>query len=334
MRLHSKHQLNVWKSALLLITTACSVLRADPLSSDDSPHFVDWIRQFNCTTNTSSMRNKSSINDGLSAIHLVNCSRLTEINDNMFCPFPTIKTLNIRNSEIRTLGDSALNGLRQLESFAITFNQLTALRKWSSHYFNAMESVDFQSNDISELALDALHQYPNVETINLANNQIASIPYAFFANTTRIRSINLSDNRLTLLAIDDFFGLGQLTELSLSQNQIRNLSQAVFRSNGELVKLQLDCNQLERLDVGVFRFLTHLQLLNLSTNALTTIEPNALEHNTDLQHLDLSDNRIQELRPEWAIGLRKLEVSYEIQILHFPVNRCVFVCVSTLCVFV
>lgn len=266
-----------------------------------------YFSDHNCSI--ASMRHISTV--APDAIVISNCS-LTTLSNGVFLSHATSSsssiTLNISNTDLETIEENALNGLKRLEILSLHRNRLTKIRSWSEHDFVNLHKLDLHHNNIQTISLKAFQHYPNLETINLSINNLTNIPVNIFAYTPQLRNINLAKNHLTRIDGFTFNELFELTHVSLEHNDIDFVDSFAFSNNERLQSIRLDFNKIVMFDTLVLFNCQHLAYVNLSYNALSTIHAHTFKRNFQLNVLDISGNRIAKFEKNSFSGLSNLEV--------------------------
>lgn len=200
------------------------------ISANDSVHLQ------NCDLEI--VRNIADINSNPEEIIIHNC-HIDELPNALFIRFHRLRQLEISESQLQTLSDFALNGLKALQLLNLSRNNLTTVKTWSNENLEALQLLDLRRNAIVNMHKDAFKHYPGLLKLNLAVNHISEIPNELFRSLSHLKTLNLGKNNL----------------VSIDSYTLKHLH--------KLLHLELKHNQIEFIDAESFIGCTHLKVLHL-----------------------------------------------------------------------
>ncbi|XP_063324847.1 toll-like receptor 13 [Pelmatolapia mariae] len=202
------------------------------------------------------------------------------------CQIPSLRTVDVRNSEIRTIkenmlqscsnltelnlsfnlinsmADNALQSMTQLRSLILQNNELSKLPV-AVQGLTTLEVYDLSSNDISELYCPYFWNLTSLTILDLSHNEISYIFDCVFENLNNLKILNLENNNIVSF-IDTFKDKLQTLEfLNLRNIDIMNFIQGDFHSLSSLQYLYIDLDECDSVDEGGFEGLDNLQILYL-----------------------------------------------------------------------
>ncbi|XP_013771266.1 toll-like receptor 13 [Pundamilia nyererei] len=202
------------------------------------------------------------------------------------CQIPSLRTVDVRNSEIHTIkehmlqscsnlielnlsfnniksmADNALQSMTQLRSLILQNNKLSELPV-AVQGLTTLEVYDLSSNDISELYCPYFWNLTSLTILDLSHNQISYISDCVFQNVNNLKILNLENNQI-MSFIDTFKDKLQTLEfLNLRNIDIMNFIHGDFRSLSSLQYLCIDLDKCYSVDEGGFEGLDNLQILYL-----------------------------------------------------------------------
>lgn len=253
------------------------------------------------------LRNIREYNQNPLNVSISHCS-LKELPNAIFIRFTDLLVLEICDSQLSSLQDFALNGLRNLEVLNFSRNNLTSIKSWSDHDLEHLHTLDLRRNLIKTINEHSLMRYPNLTKLNLVGNLITVIPEGTFRVTPNLRYLNLGRNLLT--SIDEYTlkGLSKLNQAFFHHNAINYVDYFAFIGNSHLKSLQLQGNQIATFEADLLSNLPRLTFLNVSHNQLESVADHTFKKNADLRVLDLSYNKIEQFSEDSFKGLASLEV--------------------------
>ena len=267
-----------------------------------------------------------------------NIGRTLELAPEAFAGLRELQTLEIVNSNLKTLPKNVLCGLNNLQILNLTGNQfgdieqvgladsranradchadiraldlsrneITTLPEDSPlSGLRQLQELYIQHNSVNEIASDALTGLTSLRVFNVSYNSLDSLPEALFASTRDLREIHLQHNELRILPRGAFTRLEQLLVLNLAGNRLGSdtVDETTFLGLIRLIVLDLSYNVLSRIDARMFKDLFFLQILDLRNNSITHIESNSFLPLYNLHTLELSENRLHSVGAQLFNGL-------------------------------
>lgn len=207
-------------------------------------------------------------NSELLTLHVSN-KRLTEIEPKFFINGPKMGFVDFSNNSIQRIDPSAFEGLINLKTLNLSYNQIDKL---DSDWFHL----------------------PSLLTLDLSNNKLTDLNKSVFENLINLEHLNLSGNSIGMLEVETFSHQKKLIALDLSKNNLVIFDFHVFSSN--VNNSQKLFAKIDILKYGIQSlhdpYLNeNLQSLDLSKNQL--IEVNNFRHGnfSQLALLDVNDNK-------------------------------------------
>ena len=201
-----------------------------------------------------------------------------------------ITTLNISDSNIRSLNADDFDGLSALRNINLSGNRIESLPEDVFDGLSALTKINLNGNRIESLPEDVFDGLSALTKINLNGNRIESLPEDVFDGLSALTEINLSGSGIKSLPEDVFDGLSALTTLYLNGNPIESLPEDVFDGLSALTKIKLQGNQIESLPEDVFDGLTALKSLSLNHNDITSLPAGLFDGLSSLNSVYLHAN--------------------------------------------
>lgn len=192
-------------------------------------------------------------------LSFINCKR-QKLADEYFDVFPSLRVLNISNTDIESIYAYDLKFSKFLEEIIVSHNQLTSIPTDLFSYTSELISLDFSHNGI--LLLD---------------------PFVF-DNVRKVKKIDFSFNSIEELSKRLFSNLPDLAYLDFSSNRIKYIDSNLLNYNKKLKALNLNNNQVDELSCDFLITLTEANSLDVSVNTLKSLENGCSNENT---HFDM-----------------------------------------------
>lgn len=182
-----------------------------------------------------------------------------------------LRSLNLNNNRIATIGKGIFTGLRQLSY------------------------LDLSENGITRMSMDVFSGLDNLTDLFLYGNKLTSLDS--FVSLPVLETLDLSQNRISVLSNDGAFsGLSSLRFLDLSNNRLAILTNHQFDTPlPNLQTLRLASNNLNKIENKVFDNMPNLEVLDLSRNIFLHL-PNMM-HLEHLRELSVINMKISYLYP-------------------------------------
>ena len=247
----------------------------------------------------------------------------------VFCSFPSLSRLNLRNNIIRDLYVDSFMGPQNLDTLILDSNKITFLQQGIFSSLSTLKNLYLRGNNIKRVHSDvfdpsplitlndSLHGAATVKYLDLKNNHIKKIDQHAFQNLVSLKSLLVSLNHIGSLEMGTFYGLNVLEHLDISYNQItfiqdgiftplimlrylyaghnkiKHLNQKAFLNCTQLEILNLDFNEIRELHQDLLTGLIHLEKLSLISNKIESIQPDTFKTNKRLYYINLASNRIR-----------------------------------------
>ncbi|XP_058821743.1 leucine-rich repeat-containing protein let-4-like [Topomyia yanbarensis] len=213
-------------------------------------------------------------------------SELIEIPKRIFERYPSMTSLNVANSSVKSVS-------------RYTFERASAL-----------VLLNMSTNNLQEIQSYVFSGAIQLTVLDLSKNNISSIDEKAFSGLNTLHTLLLSSNRLKILKDNVFSPLGNLQKLSMARNNLEVLEKDLFATNSRMTMLFLHNNQLVVIEQDLFKNVNELEYLWLKNNNLTSLEISIsnvkrvnvmnnqlikIKINTAVQELYLSNNSISEI---------------------------------------
>ncbi|CAG9766491.1 unnamed protein product [Ceutorhynchus assimilis] len=262
----------------------------------------------------------------------VNC-RLTHLSLGSFdVSGNRIQTLNISNSQIKTIEEKAFTGLIFMEKLILSDNAISKIeqraffgtRKTKQLYMeNALEGplpnyvfqelhqlreLYLKNNSLAILEQNTFYGLGSLTYLDLSYNKLRIINNSL-SSLSSLKVLLLNNNEIFKITSSDFYPLQNLLDLDLSDNIIGSFL-INFTHTNSLKKLNLSKNHLgnEVVKIGIFQHLHNLEILDLSLNWFKTIPPKLFMGLYNLRELNLASNSITKFQSGAFTGLPNLRL--------------------------
>jgi Leucine-rich repeat (LRR) protein len=156
--------------------------------------------------------------------------------------FPSLRSLNLANNEIRNLSSQSLSLISNLFTLDLTNNGLTSLPDDMGKVGN-LKQLGLKNNDLTSLS-ESIGDLKNVTHLDLSNNKLKTLPDSI-GQMTKLEELDLSNNELETLP-DSIGDLTNLKVLKLTQNQLKTLPTSIAKLTN-LKLIFVDRNPLESI---------------------------------------------------------------------------------------
>lgn len=203
-------------------------------------------------------------------------TKITYISLNSFLCLPSLETLDLSYTDIKSLEDNIFSSLRSLKELKI--GHVPSLKSIAKYAFNSSSLVtlkfyynDFDFGNISKYSPKYIFKScPNLRTLDLRKNHFPTGPYSqeILKPLTKLVELSLADNRMDTIYEDAFRSTRTLKRISLSQNKLIGWKENVFQNLSELTHLDIGLNKIaifNRTSVPT-NILNNLKTLNLAYN--------------------------------------------------------------------
>ena len=200
--------------------------------------------------------------------------------------------LHLEKKDITSLRAGDFDGLTELRTLLLWYNQIEELPPGIFDQLTALKSLELWNNRLGELPPGIFDQLTALEQLRLSSMGLAELPPGIFDQLTALEKLNLWDNRIEELPPGVFDELIALKSLNLGYNRLGELPDGIFDQLTALERLNLCANQLGELPDGIFDQLTALEYLGLWGNQIEELPPGIFDRLTALKSLDLAYNRL------------------------------------------
>ncbi|XP_049854700.1 chaoptin-like [Schistocerca gregaria] len=222
-------------------------------------------------------------------------------------PLRALAWLALDNNELRTVGQTDLHPLSQLQYLNLESNKLTRLPPGFFHpeMHPHLRDVRLSYNLLEALEEDTLWGLPELRTAVLTGNRLRALAGGAVRDLPALLTLMLADNRLAALAPAALSHLPALSRLDLQHNRLKELSLSAFHNvtaPATHMALNLSYNALAALHAADGDLEMYVRVLDLSHNLLSEIPVNFLRRlSGSLRRLHLGYNRLSRLEAR-ALG--------------------------------
>uniref|UniRef100_A0AAX7SQ93 TIR domain-containing protein n=1 Tax=Astatotilapia calliptera TaxID=8154 RepID=A0AAX7SQ93_ASTCA len=179
------------------------------------------------------------------------------------CQIPSLRTVDVRNSEIHTIKEHMLQSCSNLIELNLSFNNIKSMADNALQSMTQLRSLILQNNELSELPV-AVQGLTTLEVYDLSSNDISELYCPYFWNLTSLTILDLSHNQISYIFDYTFKDKLQTLEfLNLRNMDIMNFIHGDFHSLSSLQYLYIDLDECDSVDEGGFEGLDNLQILYL-----------------------------------------------------------------------
>lgn len=175
--------------------------------------------------------------------YFVQC--IDRLEEDIFANFTQLKSLVIRNTNLRTLPDGIFNRTRNLEQLELANNPLNFHS--DSQLFTPLKNLiklTISNSDVVYFGKTFFRGLDNLRDLDLHNNSIRCFPYHHYTHMPELTNLRLSSNRLISFHYSGDFGSSKLEEISLKNNKIESLY-IYWLNTGNLRRVYLKGNKLK-----------------------------------------------------------------------------------------
>ncbi|XP_047561602.1 leucine-rich repeat-containing G-protein coupled receptor 6 isoform X7 [Lutra lutra] len=241
---------------------------------------------------------------------------------------PSLQSLHLHNNRIQHLGTHSFEGLHNLETLDLNYNELQEFPA-AVRTLGRLQELGFHNNNIKAIPEKAFMGNPLLQTIHFYDNPIQFVGRSAFQYLPKLHTLSLN-GATDIQEFPDLKGTTSLEILTLTRAGIRLLPPGMCQQLPRLRVLELSHNQIEELpslhrcqkleEIGLqhnriweigadtFSQLSSLRALDLSCNSIRSIHPEAFVTLRSLVKLDLTDNQLATLPLSGLGGLMHLKL--------------------------
>ncbi|RWS30041.1 chaoptin-like protein [Leptotrombidium deliense] len=251
---------------------------------------------YNLDRNVTKLPNALFANASVERIQ-ISLTSLEDISEGSFLGVETkLKSLSITNSKLKSVPQSAISVLKELQSLDFDTNDISEVESYA-FYGLPLVSLNLQRNKISSLLEYSFGGLENsLEELVLINNKLVNFPLTALRRLRKLSTLKLLGNEIREISDDGFTRFTALQNLDLNSNRISQLNDRSFITMPKLVSLFLSANKLTALDEKVFVHLVDLEILDMSHNSLRTLNGDVFASLRKLRTIDLSNNHLHFLK--------------------------------------
>ncbi|WAR30663.1 TLR3-like protein [Mya arenaria] len=220
----------------------------------------------------------------------------------------SIRTLNLKYNNIKTLLNNVFDGLNKLVDLDLSVCKIQVTYTDSFNGLDNLNNLVLNNNLLTDIPINLPAGLLN---LYMDNNQITSIPDKIFANQVHLRKLYLRYNKIQTLMQDSFVGLGALERLNLYDNNIAIIPGQTFDPLIALTDLDFANNNLANIQMSLGRFQNQgaLSYLNLADNKCSYLQPDFFKYMVSLKELHLERNDLGDVISEDFAGTIFIELT-------------------------
>ncbi|XP_050530399.1 protein artichoke [Daktulosphaira vitifoliae] len=205
---------------------------------------------------------------------------------------PLLKTLDLRNNEIRHMKSGAVSSMPFLKELYLSENKLNSLNGGAFKQLPNLTILEMEGNNLETLSSYGIQAMPSLIILKMARNKLTSLPSASMVNLPMLQVIELQENQLSEIASDAFVGMPNLIMLNLSHNSLNGMEKSGLNTLRSLEVLDLSHNKLKQIAARSIQNMHSLIMLKLDNNRLCNIIGNPFDGMNRLRVLSLRDNKM------------------------------------------
>lgn len=204
--------------------------------------------------------------------------------------FPNIRTLQVKNSQLKSLAVNVeFYGRLLLRKMLLGYNELQSIPVTYFWHFCKLETLSLYHNKLNSIPLTAFKDLINIKALSLNGNQLRHLHSNLFDNCTNLQFIDLQNNLLDSIDGQLFAKNIKLRRIDLRNNQIHaigddfmatlvDIKYAMFQGN-----VCIDCSFPEVSAEQLFElFVVNCTLPYVETSS--TIKPTKAKPRKKLPH--------------------------------------------------
>jgi Leucine-rich repeat (LRR) protein len=127
------------------------------------------------------------------------------IEDNIFSSLRSLRTLTLRKCKIQTISIQTFNGLVNLHSLDLSYNNLRQLDDNVFSFLSSLARLDLSNSKLEAISKSAFSGLVNLTGVNLSMNQFVSIDMCVFFNSdlAYLRWVNLKSEKLKVIELSN-----------------------------------------------------------------------------------------------------------------------------------
>lgn len=200
----------------------------------------------------------------------INCKRQKLANE-YFDVFPSLRVLNISNTDIESIYAYDLKFSKFLEEFIASHNQLTSIPMDLFSHTSELISLNFSHNQILQLDPFVFDNVRKLKTIDFSFNSIEELNKRLFSNLPDLEYLDFSSNRIYMIDSNLLSNNKKLNILNLNNNHVEELSCDFLMKLANASTLEVSINTLKSLENGCSNENTHFYMnISISPDEPTT----------------------------------------------------------------
>eukprot|EP00039_Didymoeca_costata_P006189 m.88151 g.88151 ORF g.88151 m.88151 type:complete len:1021 (-) comp13148_c0_seq1:104-3166(-) len=191
--------------------------------------------------------------------------RITLIEPNALSALTSLSFLDISSNNI--IQSPSCNGLNQLETLYLSFNNITVITEGAFQNMAGLEDLYLDNCDITFVQPGAFSNLPSLNSISLGYNNITMVANDTLSMLPALATINFADNKITSLAVNAFHNLSALEYLALTNNQLTEVHPDTFKKISSLKQILLGNNLLQSIPMTLIS--SNLTTITLDNNNIS-----------------------------------------------------------------
>lgn len=172
-----------------------------------------------------------------------NASDLFEIPSELFNYFEIMEIFDLKNQNIRKIGQKAFCEAKNLKKLHLDLNRIERIKRDSFIGATNLENLWIRKNSISNIQEGAFNDLQNLKTLSLSENRLEKVPPKLLEPLENLEQIWLFANQISFLHKDLFEKNLKLREIHLHENQLISTDTKIFSNLKNLVLLTLQRNK-------------------------------------------------------------------------------------------
>jgi Leucine-rich repeat (LRR) protein len=218
----------------------------------------------------------------------------SDLQKETFASLTHLKTLTIKNVQVRNIEDQCFSALIELDTLIVTGTLLSSARLTSSNMPPFLKNLSLAENSVLLKSGDLPH---TLTYLNMFRTTLQEVDFNVFRGLIHLEFLDVTGTfREHGLSKSLFAELHSLKTLILSDNGIETLESGIFSSLKLLKYLDLSHNAIKYfsdIDRQVLQPLLKLSFISLTNNNILTVQPTQLLEQyfqKEESRIDLSEN--------------------------------------------
>lgn len=222
-------------------------------------------------------------------------------------PFTKLEELHIVRSNVPSIGQHSLWGLKNLKVLNLTHNNLSSVVDSNFRGLVNLRKLHLDHNRIEEMPSETFRYLTELEYLSLKDNMIPILVPRLFRMLAKLSELNLSDNPLVELNPEVFKDIQGLKVLKCRKCQLKMINTQLYHFLSGLQYLDLGENNFKYLMADEFRDLRKLQVLKYDGNQIPVVLEMTFINQTHLKELTFARNRLAMVTTAAFVNLTQLK---------------------------